>query len=153
MSTPMKALVKDAAIAGLARYVATKVMEPVSHKLYELESDQARKQEDQVRPGPPSQVAAEKTAALLGLELSEQQLKFGTLAFHHGLAIRAPLYQLLRRKTRLGAVVAGLATGAAISLMADELIVPSLGFTAPNRAYPLVTHLRAFSPIWFLGSP
>jgi hypothetical protein len=35
---------KGAAIAGLAGYVGTKVMEPVSQKLYELESEQARAQ-------------------------------------------------------------------------------------------------------------
>ena len=32
--------------------------------------------------------------------------------------------------------------GAAMSLVADEIMAPSLGFTAPNRAYPIVTHLR-----------
>lgn len=29
-----------------------------------------------------------------------------------------------------------------MSLVADELIAPTLGFTAPNRAYPLATRLR-----------
>lgn len=29
-----------------------------------------------------------------------------------------------------------------MSLVADELIAPALGFTAPNRDYPLVTHAR-----------
>ena len=39
----------------------------------------------------------------------------------------------------------GLATGAAMSLIADEAMTPLLGFSAPNRAYPLVTHLRGFA--------
>ncbi len=34
-------------------YVGTKVMEPVSMKLYELEPEAERQQEDQVRPDPP----------------------------------------------------------------------------------------------------
>lgn len=143
MSTAAVTLLKGAAIAGLAGYVGTKVMEPVSQKLYERESEKARDQEDEVRPGPPPQVAAQKTAALLGLKLSDKQLEVGTMTFHYGLAISwAPFYQLLRRKTQLGPVTAGLATGAAMSLVADELMAPALGFTAPNRAYPLVTHLR-----------
>ena len=29
-----------------------------------------------------------------------------------------------------------------MSLLTDEIMAPALGFTAPNRAYPLVTHLR-----------
>ena len=103
MTRSMTTLAKDAAIAGLAGYVATRVMEPVSQKLYELESDQARKQEDAVRPGPPPEMAARKTAALFGIELSDQQLQRGTMAFDYGLAISwAPFYQVLRRKTELG---------------------------------------------------
>jgi hypothetical protein len=38
-------------------------------------------------------------------------------------------------------VLAGLLTGAALSLIVDEELAPLLGFSAPNRAYPLVTHL------------
>ncbi|XFF01805.1 pyruvate/2-oxoglutarate dehydrogenase complex, dihydrolipoamide dehydrogenase component (plasmid) [Streptomyces sp. L7] len=39
-------------------------------------------------------------------------------------------------------VPAALVLGAAMSLIADELTTPMAGFSAPNRAYPLVTHLR-----------
>jgi hypothetical protein len=139
----ISALIKDGAIAVVAGYVGTKVMEPVSQKLYELESEQARAREDEVRPGPPPRVAAEKTAALLGLEPSEERLRVGSLFFHYGLAVSwAPLYQLLRRRTGLNPVAAGLGTGAAMSVVADEIMAPALGFTAPNRAYPVVTHVR-----------
>lgn len=137
---------KGAAIAALAGYVGTKLMEPVSQKLYELESEEARAQEDEVRPGPPPRVAAQKTAGLLGLTLTDRQLDAGTMAFHYGLAIGwAPLYQVLRRNTPLGFVASALATGAAMSLVADEMAAPALGFTAPNRAYPLATHLRGLA--------
>lgn len=40
---------------------------------------------------------------------------------------------------------AGLVTGAAMSLIADELMTPAMGASAPNRKYPLVTHLRGFA--------
>ena len=32
-----------------------------------------------------------------------------------------------------------------MSLVADEGMTPALGFSAPNRSYPLATHLRGFA--------
>ncbi len=139
-------LLTDLALAPLAGYVGTKVMEPVGAKLYELESEQDRKREDAARPGAPYAIAARKAADLAGLTLTDEQHEQLALAFHYGLAIQwAPLYPLLRRRTSLGPVSAGLATGAAMSLIADEMMTPALGFSAPNRAYPLATHLRGFA--------
>lgn len=31
-----------------------------------------------------------------------------------------------------------------MALIADEMMTSGLGFSAPNRAYPLSTHLRGF---------
>jgi uncharacterized membrane protein YagU involved in acid resistance len=141
----MTAVVTDLALAPVAGYIGTKVMEPVSAKLYELESEQDRAREDAVRPGPPYMLAAQKSADLLGLKLSDKQMERLSLLFHYGLAIQwAPLYAVLRRRTSLGPPAAGLATGAAMSLLADELMTPALGFSAPNRSYPLSTHVRGF---------
>jgi uncharacterized membrane protein YagU involved in acid resistance len=68
----------------------------------------------------------------------------GGLAFHYGLAIGgAPTYALLRRRTQLRPLTAGLASGTAMWLLADEGMTPALGFSAPNRAYPLSTHVLA----------
>lgn len=55
MSTPMKirGAVEDLGVAALAGYLGTKAMEPVSQKLYELESDTDRAREDAARPGSP----------------------------------------------------------------------------------------------------
>ncbi len=53
----------------LGGYVGTKVLEPVSMKLYEWEPEADRRREDAVRPGPPHFIAARKTAQLLGLDL------------------------------------------------------------------------------------
>jgi hypothetical protein len=40
-----------------------------------------------------------------------------------------------------------------MSLIADETMTPALGFSAPNRAYPLATHLRgvAAHPVFVLA--
>lgn len=112
-------------------------------KLYDLEPAAACAREDAVRPGPPYRIAAQKLSTLAGVEVSEKQLDRLSLVFHYGPAVQwAPLYPLLHRRTSIGPVTAGLATGAAMSVVADELITPTFGFSAPNLDYPLVTHAR-----------
>jgi len=99
-----------------------------------------------VRPGPPYRVAAEKIAETLDLSLTDEQLERASLGLHYGLALSwARLYPLLRRRTHWSPALAGLATGTAMSVIADELITPALGFSAPNLDYPLVTHARSFA--------
>jgi hypothetical protein len=133
----------DLALATVASYVGTKAMEPVSMKLYERESAADREREDAVRPGPPYRTAAEKITTALGVELTDEQLDRLSLVLHYGLAAQwAPLYPLLRRRAGWSAPAAGLATGAAMSVVADELMTPAFGFSAPNLDYPLSTHLR-----------
>ncbi|MDP9408558.1 MAG: DUF1440 domain-containing protein [Actinomycetota bacterium] len=139
----LRQLLVDAALSPVAGYLATKAMEPVSMKLYELESEIDRAREDVVRPGPPYRIAAEKTARLVGVNLTDSQLDTVALGFHHGLAVSwAPVYALLRRTASLNPLAAGLTTGAAMSLIVDVGLTPALGFSAPNREYPLATHLR-----------
>jgi hypothetical protein len=139
--------VSDIGIGAIGGYVGTQVMERVSMKLYEMEPEEARQKEDEVRPGPPFVIAARKTADLLGLDLSEEQIQtLATYVFHYGLGMGwGPMYTFLRRWTNLNPVSAGLLTGAAMSLVVDEGMTPLLGFSAPNRDYPLVTHLRGFA--------
>ncbi len=141
-----EAVIADIGIGAIGGYVGTKVMEPVSMKLYEWESEETRKQEEAVRPGPPYQIAAKKTTDLLGLELSDEQVQtVGTYLFHYGLGMSwGPVYTLLRRQTNLNPILAGLLTGAAMSLIVDEGLTPALGFSAPNSAYPLAAHVRGF---------
>jgi len=138
-------LAEDLVVAALAGYVGTKVMEPVSMKLYELESVEDRRREDAARPGPPYEIAAKKIAASVGVGLHGKALERASLGMHYGLALSwSPLYALLRRTSDINPVLAGLGTGAAMSLIADETMTPLLGYSAPNRAYPLATHLRGF---------
>ncbi len=139
----LSSLIEDVAVTSAAGYMGTRAMEPVSMKLYELESAADREREDAVRPGPPYEIAAKKIAGLVGVTLQGKALTRASLAAHYGLALSwSPLYLLLRRTTSLPPVVAGLGTGAAMSVIADEWMTPALGFSAPNRAYPLATHLR-----------
>ena len=137
--------VTDTGIGLIGGFVGTKVMEPVSMKLYEWEPEESRRREDAVRPGPPYQVAANKIADRLDLDLSDSQRQRLGMAFHYGLGMAwGPVYTLLARRSGLNPVAAGLLTGAAMSIIADELMTPAMGASAPNRDYPLVTHLRGF---------
>lgn len=71
---PTLTVPEDLAVAALAAYLGTKGMEPVSMRLYELESAQDRDRENSARPGPPYQSAAQKIAARLGIELQGKAL-------------------------------------------------------------------------------
>ncbi len=64
----MREAISDIGVGVIGGYVGTKVMEPVSMKLYELESEEDRKREDEVRPGPPYLIAARKITEGLGLD-------------------------------------------------------------------------------------
>lgn len=139
-------MILSAGASMAAGYVATKVMEKASMKMYKMEPDDVRQREDDVRPGPPYRIAAKKTAALFGEELKDEQLKKAGLAFHYGLGLGwAPLYPVLKHNTGLSPLVDGLITGAALSLIVDEGLTPALGFSAPNKKYPWQTHVRGFA--------
>ncbi len=121
-------------------------MEPVSLKLYELEPERDRAREDAVRPGQPYELAPKKIFGAAGIMLEGKALERASMFMHYGLALSwSPLYVLLRRRAGMGVVGAGLLTGTAMSLIADETMTPLAGFSAPNRAYLLVTHLRGFA--------
>lgn len=140
-------LVTDTIVATAAGYAGTKAMEQAGTKLMALEPEQDREREQQVRPGPPFALAAQNLSSrVLGIELDDDQRQKVGMAFHYGAGLAwAPVYQLLRRRTSLGPVAAGLATGASQSLLLDEAITPAIGASAPNRDYPLSTHVRGFA--------
>lgn len=145
MST--RELVTDAALGSAAGYVATKAMEQFNLRTYRLESEEDREREEAVRPGPPFRLAAENLSErVLGIQLDEDQASKAGMAFHYLAGLSwTPVYLLLRRRLHWSPVAAGVATGASMSLILDETVTPAIGASAPNRAYPLSTHLRALA--------
>ncbi len=141
-----KKLIQDATIATAAGYVGTKAMEQIAMKTYQLEPEKARQREDEARPGPPPQLAADKLSRrVLGVELADDQLQKAGMAFHYLAGVSwTPTYVLLRRFAGWNPIAAGLATGASLSLIVDEIMTPAIGASAPNRAYPPSTHIRGF---------
>ena len=145
-------LLSDSALGLICGYVGTKVMEPVSMRLYELEPEAERQQEDRVRPGPPYTIAAQKTTRLLGLQLSDKQVEQAGLVFHYGLGMSwGPVYPLLRRLTALPPPVAGLLTGASLSLLIDEGLTHLLGTSRAEPRLPTLdtcAWLRCAPGLW-----
>ena len=135
----------DLAVGLAAGALATGATNLVQDALYRATPRRVQRQEERVRPAPSSHMAAEAMAEGLGYRLDEEARERAGVAVHYGLgAIWGTLYGLLRRQG-LGPVGAGLLTGASLSLVVDEGVAPALGFSAPNRDYPLLTHVRGFA--------
>ena len=131
--------------AGLAAgLLATWATDLAQGPLRRATPEGAKRREARVSPGPSSsQVAARKIAERLGRPLDEPWLAPVAKAVHHGLGMAwGPVYCLLRRHGGMRPLGAGLVAGAALSLVVDEGLTPALGLSAPDRAYPVATHVR-----------
>ena len=145
MGSPRDTLLVDTAVGLLAGLVATKVNGLAQQALYCPMPEGVKEQEERVRPEPTSRVAARKISEGLGYRLDERQLRLATMAVHYGVGLAwGPVYSLLRRHGRMQPLRAGFVTGAGMSLLMDEVLVPALGCSPPNRAFPAITHIRGF---------
>ena len=141
-----RTLLADIAVGLFAGLVATQVTNLAQGPLQRMTPDSVRQQEKRVRPGASSSVVAARKAAY-HLDGFPSRQKVGLLgkAIHFGIGmVWGPVYGLLRRHGGLGPFGAALASGAAMSLVLDEGVVPALGLSAPNRDYPAFTHARGF---------
>lgn len=146
MRDSSRTLAADIVIGVVAGLVATKVTDWAQAALYSVTPADVREKEDRVRPGPPAEIAAEDMANRLGVRLDEKARGRAGNVVHYALgALWGPVYGRLRRNTRIGAPGAALISGAAMSLMIDEGLTPALGYSAPNRDYPVLTHVRGFA--------
>ena len=139
-------LLADIAVGLCAGLVATQVTNLAQGPLQRATPGSVGRQERRVRPGAPSSlVAAGKVAQRLDCSPSPQKVGLLGKVIHFGIGMAwGPVYGLLRRHGGLGPFGAALASGAAMSLILDEGVVPTLGLSAPNRDYPAFTHARGF---------
>jgi hypothetical protein len=139
----VKDLLADAVLVGIAGFGAAKVMGKATTAMYEQQTDEAKQREEDASYGVAYNVAARKTAALAGKELSQEQVTKAGMGIHYALAFGwVPVYMVLRRRLGMGPFGAGAASGLSMAVVVDEIGNPLLGFTPPPQAYPLVTHLR-----------
>ena len=146
MDRNVQPLLVDVAVGLLAGLAATWATDLAQEPLRRATPDSVRRREARVSPGPSSsQVAARRIAEHLGRPVEDRRLRPVAKAVHYGLGMAwGPVYCLLRRHGGMQPLGAGLAAGAALSLVVDEGLTPALGLSAPNRAYPAATHLRGF---------
>lgn len=139
------ALLSDASIGLAAGLVATAMTGPIQSLLYRLTPDSVKRREEQVRPGPPTWLAAKALAGAAGARLTSKQQGSAATAVHYGSGMPwGVAYALLRRHSGMTPAGAALATGASMSLILDEALTPAMGFSAPDRDYPTATHVRGF---------
>jgi hypothetical protein len=142
----VKDVLTDAVLVGVAGFGAAKVMSKATTFLYQQQTDEAKEQEQQESYGVAYNVAAKKTAALAGKELSDEQAGKAGNVLHYGLALGwVPVYMVLRRRFGMTPWGAGTAAGSSMAVLVDEIANPLLGFTPPPQKYPLVTHLRGLA--------
>ena len=139
-------LLADIAVGLCAGLVATQVTNFAQGPLQRMTPGSVGRQERRVRPGASSSVvAARKIVDRLNCSPSRQTVELLGKAVHFGIGMAwGPVYSLLRRYGGLGPFAAALASGAAMSLILDEGMVPALGLSAPTRDYPVLTHVRGF---------
>ncbi len=141
-----RTLVADVAVGLFAGLAATQVTNLAQGPLQRVTPGSVGRRERRVRPGASSSlVAATKVARRLDCSPSQQEVALLGRAIHFAIGMAwGPVYGLLRRHGGLGPFGAALASGAAMSLVLDEGVVPALGLSAPNRDYPGFTHARGF---------
>jgi hypothetical protein len=136
----------DIAIGLFAGLAATQATNLAQRPLRWIMPASVHRHEKKVRPGASSSlVAAQKLADTLNVSpSSRQEERLGT-AIHFTIGIGwGPVYVLLRRYGSFGPLGAALTSGAAMSLVLDEALVPALGLSAPNRHYLAATRVRGF---------
>src|SRR4051794_32036904 len=143
MDRTTRTFLADVAIGCVAGLVATKVYGLVQEALYQPMPRDVKRRGGKGRPGPSSQVTADRIAEGFSYALGIQERELAGCAVHWGLGMAwGPIYGLLRRHGGMQPLGAGALTGVALSLIVDEGLAPALGFSAPNREYPALTHVR-----------
>lgn len=142
---PTAAVASHVVLGAVAGYAATWLMGTVTSLMYERESREARRREDEARGHKAAYVvAAEKVAALLDRDplTNDERERWGR-AIHWGLGITAgAIYGVWYALDPSRDWKRGLAYGAGFFLLVDEIGNTALGLTPPPRAFPWQTHAR-----------
>lgn len=134
---------KGAVIGAISGYAGLEAMTPVTTKLQAMQSPQDAEQEKRVSPGVSYTVAAKSLASRAGRQLNDQQATQLGSVFHVGLGLAAgEMYMVLRRGFGWGPALSGLVVASLLWGGVDEGLTPAMGWSAPNSAYPMSTHVR-----------
>ncbi len=91
-------------------------------------------------------VAEEISETLLGHKLLKSEKEPAGEAVHYAMgAASGFIYGVAAEVEPISTIGAGIPFGAAVWLIADDVVVPALGFSKPVAEYPLSTHAYALS--------
>ena len=141
---PQNDLAIDMAKGALAGAVATFVMDRVDWWMFRREPESSRGRTWAVRPQgkDPAHLIASRASQALGGDPIPQGHPAG-LAVHYGIGIApAAIYGALRDRVPGVGAGAGLAYGAVMFVLEDEIANPALGTAAPPAAYSWQPHAR-----------
>ncbi len=143
----------DLAAGIIGGIVATQVNDFVEHVFLAATPAREKAREPETEDGSSARAAARMLLTLDTDDPPEKRIEALQKGIHFGLgAAWGPVYCWLRRHTPMPPVVAGVASGAALSLIVDETLNPLLGITPPRDAYPKSAHIRGFAThaVWGL---
>jgi uncharacterized membrane protein YagU involved in acid resistance len=142
-----RSLWKDLFFGAAAGAVGSWLMSPVQSAVSRYIPESAKRREKAVSPSESATVKAGRVALeAVGLHVPDDKKEVLGQAVHfgYGIAIGAA-YALIRRHQAHLHHLAGLAFGAALWAISDELLVPALHLSAPPSRYPKETHLRGLA--------
>ena len=145
----------DAIRGAAAGALATWVMDGVTTAMLESQPKRITTREEAARPNGRSSVGnlVAKLQSGIGVRLRAPNRRKAETVVHYALGIvPGALYGVLRPRVPLLGAARGLAYGAAVFLLNDELLNTKLGLSGPMRAYPTQTHLRGLVGHVVLGA-
>ena len=150
---PAKGLLAGAAAGLIAAWVMnqfqsawSKASEKLRFNEHNEASQSERKQNPAEQEDATMKAAGKLAHAVLGRDLSkDEKKKAGPLVHYAFGTFSGAIYGLLGEYLPVARIGFGMAFGAALFLIADELTVPALGLSGKATEAPLSSHLYAFS--------
>jgi hypothetical protein len=133
----------DLLIGAAAGALGTSWMSPARSVMvrFQSEADQRREREVSYPDKSPAR-AAKKLAEPLGIELEDPKTAGHVISWTYGMLWGAG-YALLSRGTKGLPLLGGVALGATLWAIGDEIMVPALRLAPGPKKFPLSTHVNA----------
>ncbi len=132
----------EGAAAGAAAGLAASWVMSQFHNRWKAASGEGQDEDDEPNTVKAADAVAEAT---VGEPVPEEYRKPAGTAVHYGFgAFLGAVYGAAVELRPATAAGFGTGYGAAVSLFADEMAMPALGFTPPAPEVPASTHLRGF---------
>jgi hypothetical protein len=141
--------VADAAIGAASGLAASWAMSAAYEPIWRAGSEETRRREKDAQAGmPPATIrAAEAAAAAVGQRIPEERKGLGGWIVHYayGVAWGAAFALAARAIAPRAPVASGLAFGAVLWILSDEVLVPLFRFSRAPTRYPASTHAKGLA--------